>query len=183
MIAVALALAGHSTAADSEPGRVQQGVIALFDFASLEGEIVNDLSGLEPGLSLRVADSRAVRHTPLGLEILGKTLIRSEKPAARLVEAIKQSGALTIEAWVRPATLEQSGPARIVTLSRNATERNFTLGQEGSKLEVRLRTTATSTNGIPALASKPGSLKAEWTHIVYTRNRQGRPQLGMAASN
>jgi len=68
---------------------------------------------------------------------------------------------------VRAARIDQSGPARIVTLSRNSTERNFTLGQEGDALEARLRTTKTSANGMPGLLSKPKSLRAELTHVVY----------------
>jgi hypothetical protein len=70
--------------------------------------------------------------------------------------------------------MNQTGPARIVTLSRNPSERNFTLGQDGDKVEVRLRTTETSSNGVPAVASKPKSLPAELTQIVYTRERAGR---------
>ncbi|MEX2173924.1 MAG: DUF1592 domain-containing protein [Pirellulaceae bacterium] len=158
-------------------GRVQKGLLALYDFDSSDGSIVKDRADGEQALDLRIADPKAVRHSADGLTIGGKTLIQSEQPASRLIRSIKQSGAIAIEAWVRPARLDQSGPARIVTLSRDANERNFTLGQEGDKFEVRLRTTKTSGNGIPSLASKPKSLRADWMHVVYTYNRAGRARL------
>jgi hypothetical protein len=130
-------LAGIGTAAE----RVQSELNVLYDFRSVEGGVIRDVSGLNPSLDLRIADPKAVQHTAAGLEIVGPTLMRTEKPAARLIDTIKQSGSVTLEAWIRPADLKQNGPARIVTLSRNPNERNFTLGQDGDKVEVRLRTT------------------------------------------
>ncbi|MEX2169065.1 MAG: DUF1592 domain-containing protein [Pirellulales bacterium] len=168
---------GLSSANAGTPPRVRSGLQVLYDFASTEGSVIKDLAGVEPALNLRMLDSKAVIHSSAGLEFVGKSLIRSEKTASRLIDAIQQSEAITIEAWVRPASTNQSGPARIITLSRNANERNFTLGQDGDKFEVRLRTTKTSTNGVPALASKPKSVKAEWTHVAYTCDRGGRARL------
>ena len=51
--------------------------------------------------------------------------------------------------------------------------RNFTLGQEGNRYDVRLRTESTNDNGIPSLASPENSLRAELTHVVYTRDAAG----------
>ena len=78
-------------------------------------------------------------------------LIATQGPAERLTTAVRQTHALTLEAWVTPARTVQAGPARIVTLSQNHTARNFTLGQEENIYEMRLRTTATSANGLPSL--------------------------------
>ncbi len=132
---------GADGAADHE--RVGSELLALYDFTSAGGAIVQDRSGLAEPLDLRIADPKSVRQSDGALEIVGKTLIRTDKPATRLIEAVRQSGAITIEAWVRTANVGQSGPARMVTLSRNPNERNFTLGQDGDKFEVRLRTTKT----------------------------------------
>ena len=60
-----------------------------------------------------------------------------------------------MEAWVTPAQEVQSGPARIVTLSQDHVNRNFTLGQEEDAYELRLRTTETSDNGLPSLIAGP----------------------------
>jgi hypothetical protein len=49
---------------------------------------------------------------------------------------------ITIEAWVMPADDIQDGPARIVSLSADTGNRNFTLGQTTDYYDARLRTTA-----------------------------------------
>jgi hypothetical protein len=51
------------------------------------------------------------------------------------------------------------------------------LGQDGDKLEVRLRTTQTSTNGMPAVVTPAKSLTEELTHVAYTRSRSGQARL------
>lgn len=48
---------------------------------------------------------------------------------------------------VRSFVPEQVGPARILTFSRNKAERNFTVGQDGKDLVLRLRTPWTDANG------------------------------------
>src|SRR5690606_38983357 len=91
-----------------------------------------------------------------GLRLTGATLISSERAADKLIKAVTESGALTIEAWIRPADTSQAGPARIVTLSKDTGARNFTLGQKADAYEVRFRTTTTSANGAPPLSSPGG---------------------------
>lgn len=133
-------------------------VAYLFDEGS--GDRVRDRSGREPPIDLVIENPAAVRWVPTGgLEVREPVLIAATGPAARLTEAVARSGAMTLEAWFEPADLVQSGPARIVTISRNTGERNFTLGQRGAGYEVRFRTTATSANGEPAL-STPGAGEA-----------------------
>lgn len=152
-------------------------MVALYDFRLAKGSIVKDRSGVGKPLDLKIENPKNVRRTKGTLEVRGKTLIRSDKPAAKVFNAVRRSGEITIEAWVRPANAKQDGPARMVTLSGGSSERNFTLGQEGDKVDVRLRTTKTSGNGIPSLNSPGRSLAPRLTHIVYTRNRGGRARL------
>ena len=91
-----------------------------------------------------------------GLAVRSPVLIASQGPAAKIADAVRKSGAITIEAWIKPANTTQSGPARIVTVSRDPSSRNFTLGQKAGAYEVRFRTTSTSANGEPALSSPGG---------------------------
>lgn len=153
------------------------GLQALYDFKSSSGAIVKDRSGAGEPVDLEISNPKAVRRAEGLLEVRGETLIQSAKPASRIVDAVRRTGEITIEAWIRPAGTDLKGPARIVTLSRDSNERNFTLGQDGNKFDVRFRTTATSTNGIPSLASKNKSLTAKLTHVVYTRDRGGRTRV------
>ncbi len=164
-------------AQESTPGRVSGGLLVLYDFSESGGPLIKDRSGVGPALDLRIADSKAVRRSNGSLQVLSKTAIQTDKPATRLAQAIRKSGEITIEAWIRPANTSQEGPARIVTMSRNPNERNFTLGQESDHLEVRFRTSRTSTNGIPSLNSERRSVTTQLTHIVYTRDRGGQTRL------
>jgi len=112
---------------------------------------------------------------------MGKAKVSGEKRVEidrkSFTDQLKKTGAITIDAWILPENLKQKGPARILTFSKNTNERNFTLGQEGDRIEVRLRTNRGSKNGTPGLATKAGSLKKEWTHVVFTRDRDGKAQI------
>jgi hypothetical protein len=153
------------------------GLLALYDFQASTGDVVRDRSGTGKPLDLRISNPKAVRRSRGSIELHGKTLIRSETPATRIIEAIRRSGEVTVETWIRPENTTQKGPARIVSLARNLSERNLTLGQNGDHFEVRLRSTRTNANGLPALKSKNGTLTTKRTHAVYTRDRFGRARL------
>ncbi|MDA7921093.1 DUF1592 domain-containing protein [Verrucomicrobiales bacterium] len=94
-----------------------------------------------------------------------------------LIGKMKTSNELSVEVWFKAANLKHKGPARLFTFSKNTSERNFTIGQEGDHIEVRLRTTKTGNNGLPGIAAPKKSLKAERTHLVFTRQRNGEARL------
>jgi hypothetical protein len=56
--------------------------------------------------------------------------------------------ALDVSLEVRPLSSIQAGPARILTISSDAYERNLTLAQDGDDLVLRLRTQKTGRNGL-----------------------------------
>jgi hypothetical protein len=146
------------------------GALAFYDFKG-DGPVIQDHSG--HGNNLRIADMKAVRRGGGKLEIRGKTLIRGKGKS--IATALRKSRALTIEAWLQPANKTQDGPARIVTLSRDPVNRNFTLGQDGSKFDARLRTPQTGNNGTPSLSSS--GLSGDVQHVVFTRDRRGTTGL------
>lgn len=178
-VAAASSVAPDAPAQPSSPGpaRARAGLQALYNFSLSSGAIVKDVSGVGQPVDLRIANLASVRRAKGSLEVRGPTLIRSDQPASRIIDSVRRSGEITIEVWLRPAKTTLTGPARIVTLSRNANERNFTLGQEGDRFEVRFRTTQTTTNGIPAINSAPKTLSTNLTHVVYTRDRSGRTRI------
>ncbi len=118
----------------------------------------------------RLADESGVGK-PLDLTAGGKPRFASSGPATKLIAAAKTSHEFTIEAWITPAKTNQTGPARIVTLSRDSGQRNFTLGQDGNRFDLRLRTTKTDQNGLPSLASPEGKAARKKTHVVFTFDR------------
>ncbi|HEX5444488.1 MAG TPA: LamG-like jellyroll fold domain-containing protein [Pirellulales bacterium] len=91
--------------------------------------------------------ARARLNGRQGLVLTGGAYLVSDADSA-LLEACRRSGQMTIEAFLRPDHLKQQGPARIVTFSSSANERNFTLGQQDDRLILRLRTPATGVNGV-----------------------------------
>jgi len=157
--------------------RTRTGLQLLYEFTSAKGATVKDRSGAGEPLDLHISNPKAVQRSQGSLTVRGKTLIHSKGPATQFINAIHSSRELTIEAWIRPAKIDQTGPARILTLSKDSGARNFTLGQDGDHFEVRFRTSGTSANGIPALTSTKKSLSTQLTHVVYTRNRGGRARI------
>ena len=148
-----------------------EGLQALYHFDTGEGGVVHDVSGQEPPLDLHISDTDAVAWTGDGLEARYPVLIATEGSAERLTEAVKESGAFTLEAWITPFEQTQTGPARIVTLSADVNARNFTLGQLEDAYEMRFRTTA---NGEPPLLT-PGS-EAGGRFIAASRPHAAIPE-------
>ena len=150
--------------------RVTSGIVALYEFEEGSGTTVNDVSGAGAPLNLTVENAGAVSWVSGGLSINSSTIVKSAGAATKIIDAAMGTSEVTIEAWVKPANTNQSGPSRIVTLSANPSVRNFTLGQSGSYYNTRLRSTSTSVNGIPSLSTPSGSLTTALTHVVFTRD-------------
>jgi hypothetical protein len=104
-----------------------------------------------------------------GVEFVGTGLIMTETPAVGLLDKLKQGQGLSIEVWLATSDSSQFGPARIVSYSLNWALRNFTLGQDGKNLVIRLRTTYTDPNGtVPSLRVENVFNSTEPTHIIVT---------------
>jgi TolB protein len=98
-------------------------------------------------------------------------VIASDGPATRLTQALRQAQQFALEVWITPAEGEQTGPARIVSLSLDRSKRSLSLVQEKGRYELRLRTSTTSDNGTPATPSPDG------TAIYFVSDRGGAPQI------
>lgn len=164
--------------------RVTEGLQALYLFDEGSGNIVHDVSGAGAPLDLRLQqignNSQPLQWLNKGLRFVQPAIIKSNGPAMRLINALKSSNELTIEAWVKRAAsipVDRS-PGRIVTISRDGGRRNFTLGQlHEDRWQVRLRTTNTDENGVRLNNGQPAyqdiDLVPELCHVVYTRRTTG----------
>lgn len=159
-------------------GRSKDSLIALYTFGEGGGDTVRDRAGSGEPLDLRIDDASAIEWSQ-GRLTVKKTpaLITTPEPPKRLIDAVRRSKAITIEAWITPANITQKGPARIITLSADGSQRNVTLGQDGDRFEVRFRTTKTDTNGTPALSLPRGSVKRQLMQVVFTRDTTGKAKL------
>jgi len=159
--------------------------VALYTFKEGEGRIIRDVSGVGDPLDLRILDAANVSWIQGGgISINLGTMIASSDPATKIVEAAQQSNEFSTELWVRPSALNLTGPARIATISLNPSIRNFTIGQERSWWETRIRTTEGDTwqgivggNGLPRFSSVEGTLETRLMHVVYTRTASGQDIL------
>ena len=153
-------------------GRVDDGLLALYTFEEDSGQVVFDVSGVGAPLNLWIPDLSKINWITGGLSVNSSTLISSFVPGLKLINGLKATEEITIEAWVKPANATQDGPARIATLSKDTGKRNFTLGQDADKYTGRLRTTTTGLNGTlpPAPVFTPsGAVNTSLQHVVYTR--------------
>ncbi|MBM3213403.1 hypothetical protein FJZ36_00580 [Candidatus Poribacteria bacterium] len=94
--------------------------------------------------------------------------IAPDSVSAAILDRLRATSALTLEATIMPASDRQSGPARIATFSTDSGSRNFTLGQDGARLVFRLRTPKTGTNGVSPEVQLFDVPASEPTHVVVT---------------
>jgi hypothetical protein len=89
--------------------------------------------------------------------------------AARIADAVQQSGALSIEVFVASDDPLQSGPPRLVTYSLDPSFRNFTVGPVQRFFDFRLRTSITGSNAsTDALRAGDVLVDTEVHHLVFT---------------
>lgn len=163
--------------------RDNSNAIALYSFLEGEGTVVTDLSGY--GLALNLDLQGNAQWIPGGgvKFLAGSKAVASAQGSTKLYDAIagdQGSNEYSIEAWIRADSDNQSGPARIVTYSSDANNRNFTLGQNVDYLDWRNRTTNpdVSNNGVPSF-NNPGFISAntELNHVVATYDQVNGRQI------
>jgi VanZ family protein len=86
--------------------------------------------------------------------------------AAPLVRAIIDTDNFTIALVAAADHLDETGPARILTCSKNIYVRNFTLGQDNADLIIRLRTRAGGNNGTCPEWRVPGIFRDRNPHAL-----------------
>ena len=163
--------------------RVRPGLQVEYRFDEATGTEVRDHSGQQPPLHLAIENTSAVRWVSGGLSLHSPTILTTPGPALRLTEALRRSGELSVEAWIRPTQRSQDGMARLIGISKGLLARNFTLGHgiepgvPSASFGMRLRSTDTDLNGTPVLRTEPGVVTTEEQHLVYTRTRDGQVRL------
>jgi len=95
-----------------------------------------------------------------------------------LCQAIRRSGAFTVELRVKPAGSEQDKRSRILTFADSVDFRNLAIDQTGSAYNFRVRTLSTSEHGSRVSATTPpGIVSADhWQHLLAVY-RKGHASL------
>ena len=111
--------------------------------------MVYDQSHLGGPIDLQIMSPDSAAWLPGGgLTLRGPTVLRSVRSSERIYRQITATDRFSIATWFQPATLDQYGPARIVSFSESPFARNFTIGQEGESLHFRVRNLFSGRNGI-----------------------------------
>ena len=117
------------------------------------GESYSDEKGNLPNLTWRGAPTNFQNRN--GILLNSDHWLETSASAALLTQRIRDTSQFTLIANVATTDTNQTGPARIVSLSAGPLQRNFTLGQEGTNLDFRLRTPLTGINGSKPSLSIP----------------------------
>ncbi|HEX9934988.1 MAG TPA: VanZ family protein [bacterium] len=139
--------------------------LVLYSFIEGIGDTVYDYSKRGHPLHLL---GRDIDWLPggSGLRIANGNVLRSIGSAEKVVEALQHGSRFSIEVRFRTLSLNQYGPARIISISANPDERNVTLGQEGSALVLRVRTPVSGWNSSRIYMHQPSALPDTLVHDV-----------------
>lgn len=163
--ALMLSMLFLSTGSASIAQRVTNGLVTLYNFQESNGSTVHDVSGQTP-IDLSIQNPGNVSWlSGGGLRVNSSTIIKSNGAATRLNNSMSSSSEMTFECWVRPNTINQSGPARIMTCSSNNSNHNFSVGQNGNTFNSCLRTSSTSNSG---QEFNQGSAVVNLLHYCFT---------------
>jgi hypothetical protein len=144
------------------------GLIALWDPAR-GGPRLSDALASDPTLGLLPTAESGIDALADRIRISGDGVaLQTSQPATAVTSVIVGADEFTLEALLQPADQAQGGPARIVTLSANTSERNLTLGQEGDHYVLRLRTSQGDRQGNPQIDLPAGTAQPVMQHVVAT---------------
>ncbi|NQT26101.1 hypothetical protein HQ585_12145 [candidate division KSB1 bacterium] len=86
----------------------------------------------------------------------------------KLLSACQKTNQVTIEGVITITNIDQTGPARIISFSKDTNRRNFTLGQQDKNIVMRLRTPRTGLNGLSPQVSVCQITPNESMHVVIS---------------
>lgn len=159
--------------------REEKGLVALYRFNEMRGDLVRDVSGFGVPLDLGIRNMKNVTWKSPGLEIRNWTTITSEIPADKIVEACRKSGELTLETWVVPGRASFNLEGFLVTMG-NYPRFAFSLSQGPSKSapgphKAFVQAGARRVDHVdrPKSLATQRTVLPRLTHVVYTRNASG----------
>jgi hypothetical protein len=153
------------------------GLQVLYTFGEGEGLDVHDVSGVLPAFDLQL-DNLVTNHWVPGggIEITGPSVITSPEVAEKVFVACVQANAVSVELWIEPAMVSQTGPATIFTYSK-ANNRNLTVAQDNTRYRGTVMTSnpdpMAETGVLDNLQTPEDKTAAAVQHLVFTRDVAG----------
>ena len=157
------------------PEQSTKGLIGEYLFNDIQPKMIDE-SGDQ--LQLIAPESYQERRQERdGFMVKNNIFFKSTSPASHVIEPLKQTNQLTIAVWIKPENLNQAGPARIVSLSKDVDHRNFTLAQSGAMLNFRVRTPLTGLNGSEVQLLTNQAITAEKSQSIVATFHRGEHKL------
>lgn len=119
-------------------------LIADYRFTELKNSY-SDKTGNLPNLEWIETPSKQANEKGIFLE--KNWALKTPEPVKSLTEKIRQTSEFTLSTEITTSNLTQNNRARILTISKDALNRNFMISQSGSELRIRLRNPLTGENG------------------------------------
>lgn len=101
-----------------------------------------------------------------GVALSSSYWLKTATPTTLLSKRIRETSQFTIITTVATADISQTGPARIISISSDNSHRNFTLGQQGTNLNLRIRTPITGENATDIKLSVPDVFANTRSHYI-----------------
>ncbi|MEM7716760.1 MAG: VanZ family protein [Cyanobacteria bacterium P01_A01_bin.68] len=146
---------------------LKDSLVADYEFAG-KGPY-KDKSGKQPDL---LWNGESTTENQEGILISANNWLQTATPVTSLSKSIGETSEFTISTTLTTTQTEQTGPARIISLSGDSLRRNFTLGQQGSDLVFRVRTPLTGANASDVKLDVPNVFNDNKAHqIVITYSK------------
>ena len=150
----------------SESDRVTRGLIAYYPMTEGGGDVVRDQSGFDVPLDLQISGEVMWLPSGNGVQISRNDGRLLSGTATKLHQTLTTTNEFSLESWTKAVNLTQTGPARVISYSDDAHNRNVTLGQQQTEARIRLRTTETEMNGMPEIIDPSGFSTNVQHHLV-----------------
>jgi glycopeptide antibiotics resistance protein len=151
---------------------INDSLVAAYDFTGTNN--YRDRTGNLPELTwIGKPEKISDRSLSNGVFVGKKAWLQSQETQINLVKKLSSTSQFTLSAKVTPSRIDQVGPARIISISRDSFHRNLTIGQLGQTLVLRLRTPLMGSNGKRPEINISKVFKDTKTHqiaIVYDRD-------------
>jgi len=149
----------------SWPGS-QSGMVFLWENGKKSNQIIDEKGKVVRVCQIEPRDDVKIGDT--GDMVIDKGAFLVNGINNELLGACQASNQLTVECVITISEMDQGGPARIISFSKDHNNRNFTLGYEQNHLILRLRTPKTGANGMNPQVNLCQIKQGEPMHVVVS---------------
>ncbi|MBI5471752.1 MAG: immunoglobulin domain-containing protein, partial [Ignavibacteriae bacterium] len=168
------------TVSAARPVRSPDDIVAMYRFGEGSGNTIHDVAAQGEPAELTVEKPEAASWiNGGGIALNMPSAIQSAQAGLKILQAVKTSNAITVEAWLKPTLVSQSSPLHFFSLVERDGVRlldvQSTMNNDRSAIsfEAQMQTAAASMiQPIGSLAKANGL-----THVVFTRDASSEATL------